>query len=187
VAGGFWLIEAFGVRQTILLAAFVNVLLGLTAVALGILRKRVDVPAAATDAPIESTAPALPTGAVDARAQRLALIAIGVSGFLALAYEVAWTRVLLFVLSASIHAFTIMLTTFLAGLALGSFVLSGRVARMRSPFRLFGVLEICIGAAALGTIRLLARYERYGRSSSCSCVPKDLVRVSSSKRPRHPY
>jgi spermidine synthase len=81
-----------------------------------------------------------------------------VSGFLALAYEVAWTRVLLYVLSASIHAFTIMLTTFLAGLALGSFALAGRVARLRRGVLVFGILEIGIGAAALGTIALLAHY-----------------------------
>ena len=154
-AAGFWLIEAFGVRQTILLTAGVNIALGLTAVVFGMFRTRSDVPAPAATFDWSTTSD---PAAVDDRARRLALIAIGVSGFLALAYEVAWTRVLLFVLSASIHAFTIMLTTFLAGLALGSFALSGRVARLRSGLRLFGWLEIGIGAAALGTVWLLSQY-----------------------------
>jgi spermidine synthase len=92
------------------------------------------------------------------RRARLALVAIGISGFLALAYEVVWTRVLLYVLSASVYAFSIMLTTFLGGLALGSLLLSPRVDRLRSGFRLFGILEILIGAAALLSVLLLSRF-----------------------------
>ncbi|MFN8178407.1 MAG: fused MFS/spermidine synthase [bacterium] len=171
--GGFWLIETFGMRQTIFLTAAVNGLVGATALTLGLRRRREGAAAPVSEgspvsrgsragevAPTSEAASAAdaPTAAAEGSRERLALLAIGVSGFLALAYEVAWTRVLLYVLSASIHAFTIMLTTFLAGLALGSFALAGRVERMRHGFRLFGLLEIGIGAAALGTILLLAHY-----------------------------
>lgn len=43
-----------------------------------------------------------------------------VSGFVSMLYEVAWSRVLVLVLGSSIYAYTIMLSTFLLGLALGA-------------------------------------------------------------------
>ncbi|MBI2070522.1 MAG: fused MFS/spermidine synthase [Elusimicrobia bacterium] len=47
-------------------------------------------------------------------------VIVGLSGFAALLFEVGWTRALALVLGSSIYAFTIMLFTFLLGLALGS-------------------------------------------------------------------
>ena len=46
--------------------------------------------------------------------------AYAVSGFTAMIYEVAWSRVLVLVLGSSTYAYTIMLATFLLGLALGA-------------------------------------------------------------------
>jgi spermidine synthase len=153
-AAGFWLIEAFGVRRTVLLAAAANVAIGLVALALS--------RGASREAEAEAEAEASPAvRGVDDGAPAgpaLLLAAIGLSGFLALGYEVVWTRVLLYVLSTSVHAFTVMLTTFLAGLGLGSLALSGRIARVSRGLVLLGVVEIAIGAAALGTIALLSRY-----------------------------
>src|SRR6185369_5365245 len=45
------------------------------------------------------------------------LVAFAVSGFVALAYEVIWSRVLALIIGSSVYAFSIMLTTFLIGLA----------------------------------------------------------------------
>ena len=45
------------------------------------------------------------------------LLAFGVSGFLALAYEVLWTRYLIYVVGQnSTYAFSTMLVTFLIGI-----------------------------------------------------------------------
>ncbi len=167
-AAGFWLIATFGVRTTVLIAVAANFVIGIVALSLGRAgrpEKADTEPKAgatrATDAAAEpalaATAPAADSAPASSRA-RLALVAIGISGFLALGYEVVWTRVLLYVLSASIHAFSIMLTTFLGGLAIGSLVLAKRVDRMRAPYRFFGFLEIGVGVAALGTVVLLSRY-----------------------------
>lgn len=158
---GFYLIATFGVHKTILMTAAANIVLGVTAVVLGLTRSR----AASGEAPADAGAAAAPAaGAGEAPDDdgvahpRAALAAIGISGFLALAYEVVWTRVLLYVLAATVYAFTIMLATFLAGLAMGSFLLAGRADRLRSGYRLFGVLEILIGGAALLSIVLLSRF-----------------------------
>ncbi len=50
----------------------------------------------------------------------LAASALGLSGFVALTYEVAWTRILALVIGPTTYAFSAMLTTFIGGLACGA-------------------------------------------------------------------
>ena len=52
------------------------------------------------------------------------LIAIALTGFAAMACEVVWTRVLILLLGSSVYAFTIVLSTFLAGLGLGAAIVA---------------------------------------------------------------
>ena len=47
-------------------------------------------------------------------------LVVGVAGAIAMTYEVAWTRLLGLVLGSSVYAFSVMLATFLAGLAAGA-------------------------------------------------------------------
>jgi hypothetical protein len=59
-----------------------------------------------------------------------------VSGFTAMLYEVAWSRVLILVLGSSTYAYTIMLGTFLLGLSLGAYLATrflGRTSNRCSP------------------------------------------------------
>jgi spermidine synthase len=95
--------------------------------------------------------------AADPNLFHLVWIAYGVAGFCALAYQVIWTRILIFVLTTTVYAFATMLTAFLAGLALGSLA-SARwlVPRMGNPLRWFGALQLLVGLAALGSVPLLA-------------------------------
>ncbi|MFH1681114.1 MAG: fused MFS/spermidine synthase [Candidatus Eisenbacteria bacterium] len=161
---GFWLLSQYGIRHTVLFTAIVNLGIGATALILGFGRERVSpAPDGPGEPPAESASPDGRADATDSRA-RLALFSIGASGFLALAYEVVWTRVLLYVLAATVYAFTVMLTTFLGGLALGSLVLAPRVDRLRSGFRLFGILEVLIGATALLSVVLLSQYHKIHNS-----------------------
>jgi spermidine synthase len=51
-----------------------------------------------------------------------ALAIFGVSGFCAMAYEVIWTKLLGLIIGPTIYSFTIVLTTFIIGLALGSLI-----------------------------------------------------------------
>ena len=81
---------------------------------------------------------------------------IGISGFCALGYEVLWTRTLSMVVGASTYSFTIMLVSFLTGIALGSkafgLFLKGFPGACRGPERsmiLFGGVQVVIGLTAL--------------------------------------
>lgn len=71
------------------------------------------------------------------------------SGATGLIYEVLWIRMLGLVFGHTVFAITTVLTAFMAGLGLGSF-LFGRIAdRRQRPLALYGILEIGIGLACL--------------------------------------
>ena len=84
------------------------------------------------------------------RAGLLALLFFG-SGACGLVYQVLWQRRLSLVFGVTTHATSTVLASFMAGLALGSW-LAGRVgARARRPLLWFGVVEALVGATALAT------------------------------------
>ena len=90
--------------------------------------------------------------------RRLVLAAVAVAGFCALALEVLWTRVLLFVLETSVYAFTCMLTCYILGIALGSFLCSRLpLGKMKKPVFALGLVEFLIGLSVLLSIALLGR------------------------------
>ncbi|HMP03726.1 MAG TPA: fused MFS/spermidine synthase [Gemmatales bacterium] len=85
----------------------------------------------------------------------LALIAFFVSGFSALALEVLWSRQLVLLLETSIYAFSVMLGTFLLGIAWGSSQSARSTSMKERPLAGFGLLEIIIGGwSALGLLAL---------------------------------
>lgn len=86
------------------------------------------------------------------------LATYGVAGFVALAYQVFWTRTLVFqfeMMGSTTYAFSAMLTLFLIGLAVCSAVASLLIDRRRDPVRLYDLLQVCIGAAGILSLVLL--------------------------------
>jgi predicted membrane-bound spermidine synthase len=158
VAAGFWLIPHLGLDLTMTAAAGVNVIVGLAAIAL---RGRLG--ASAHGRPLEDPSEA----PLPAHTAALAVAAITISGFAALALEVAWTRLLALVLGGSTYAFTLMLATFILGIALGSRWVALPRWRTIDPVLLLGGL-LC--AVALVLAISIPYYERLpyavGRLSS---------------------
>jgi spermidine synthase len=79
----------------------------------------------------------------------IVLVCFALSGFIALSYEVIWSRVLALIIGSSVYAFSIMLTTFLIGLALGASTAARFVDRIRRPVLAFALIELGVGAASL--------------------------------------
>jgi spermidine synthase len=78
--------------------------------------------------------------------RRVVLAATFVSGFVALALEVLWTRMLAEGTGSNIYVFTTILAVFLFGIAVGSFL----YRRFSRPEReRLGVLGLCLGAIGL--------------------------------------
>jgi hypothetical protein len=59
------------------------------------------------------------------------VLGISLSGFVSMIYEVAWSRTLSLLVDSSVYGFSIMLTTFLVGIALGSYFFSRKVDIIR--------------------------------------------------------
>ena len=77
------------------------------------------------------------------------------SGFSALVYQVVWLRSLSLIFGVTVYAASTVLTSFMGGLALGSW-LGGRAAdRLRRPLFGFAAVEIGIGLFALAVPHLL--------------------------------
>ncbi|MCB9761897.1 MAG: fused MFS/spermidine synthase [Alphaproteobacteria bacterium] len=72
-----------------------------------------------------------------------------VSGATALVYQNIWARQLQLVFGTSQFAIATVLSAFMAGLAMGGFVMARYADRLTRPLRTYGLIEIGIGAYAL--------------------------------------
>jgi len=72
-------------------------------------------------------------------ARKAAFLAFAASGAAALCYEVVWSRALAMTIGSSIYSFSLILETFLIGIAAGSAAMSAFMGRKASPFVGIGV------------------------------------------------
>ncbi|RJP71132.1 MAG: spermidine synthase [Candidatus Abyssobacteria bacterium SURF_17] len=150
---GFVLIGWIGISRSEHLAAAINVLVGLAALALhhrfGYLfaDSEVSVGIAEQTEPQERRSGVL----------WVVLLIFGVSGMLALAYEVLWARMLVFLLGSSIYSFTMILVVYLLGLTAGSLFSARIIDRNKRPFYVFGSLEVLIGISVFAGLLLFRR------------------------------
>ncbi|MEJ2206124.1 MAG: fused MFS/spermidine synthase [Gemmatimonadota bacterium] len=154
IAAGFFLILLLGTRQAAYAAGAVNLLI---AGIVFLLHRRGTTRPATASVPeeVEATTSTGGSSAYPARAVRLALWAIGLAGFCALALEVFWTRSLVFFLDNSTHAFTTILTAFLLGIGIGSLVVSAFIDTRRRLLGWLGLIEVLIGLSAVLAIPTL--------------------------------
>ena len=81
----------------------------------------------------------------------VALLLFFFSGFVSLIFQVVWLKMLVLVFGNTVWASSTLLTAFMAGLAIGSW-LFGRIAdRTKSSLRLYGIIEGIIGVYAVLT------------------------------------
>ncbi|MGD0897080.1 MAG: fused MFS/spermidine synthase [Thermoguttaceae bacterium] len=83
------------------------------------------------------------------RERRLVAIVFFLSGACALIDEVVWARLLKLTLGNTVHASAIVVSTFMAGLALGALVARRWTDRVARPLRAYAVLETVVALAAL--------------------------------------
>jgi spermidine synthase len=101
--------------------------------------------------PAEASPKNQPVWQLDRKAHRPVLIAIGLIGFFALAYEILWTRVLLLFLGNTVYAFSLMLSAYLVGIAIGG-ALYARLAHPElNEKKLFCLLTVLMAISILAT------------------------------------
>ena len=89
--------------------------------------------------------------------QVLALLVI-CSGAVSLVYEVFWTRLLSHLLGGSLYAFSTMMTSFLAGIALGSALASRFAATAERSVAGFALAQLGIAACTAASYAAVVRY-----------------------------
>ena len=140
----FWWIPSIGLQATVLAGAALNFVVGAVALFVSgwIKEERRGANGSGdsqTDTSEEMFTP---------REITLAVVGIGLSGFVAMLYEVVWTRMLALALGSSTHAFSLMLITFIAGIAVGAWRV-GRWKRLRRTLDAFGWAELALAITLL--------------------------------------
>ncbi len=143
LAVSFVLVPALGVRATGLAAAGLGLVAAVIALSLNI-------PVA--HEPVQAR---LPTETRGAGGSRLALLLYAIAGGIALGYEVAWSQAIVQFISTRSFAFSVVLATYLAGLALGAALFARRTERLSDPWWTFGLLITLAGLVALAELALL--------------------------------
>ncbi|MDH5537490.1 MAG: fused MFS/spermidine synthase, partial [Betaproteobacteria bacterium] len=145
MACGFYLIGSLGIHVTVYLAVAGNLGLGLIAWAASSRSAQ----AVAAARPGVEMAPAASGGEPFPRSRHgLLLFALGLSGLTSFAYEIYWTRSLVFLLGNSTYALTTMLTAFIAGIALGGYLVRLIADRVTDRVALFGWIQVLIAVCA---------------------------------------
>ena len=134
---GFVLMPYLGISHTIKIAVALNFLVFLCALFLNKV-------AEAREEEI-SQAPII----YSSETAKLATLVIGISGFSAMALEVAWTRALHMVFGITTYAFTTMLASFLLGIVIGSALISRYIERVKNLPLLLAYIEMGAGFTAL--------------------------------------
>ena len=142
ITSGFLLIKWIGLPGTIITAGIINILLA--TIVWTLVRKQYAEPV------IEKP---------DTRTQStnkqfyITLLAISlVTGVASFIYEIGWIRMLSLVLGSSTHAFELMLSAFILGLALGGFWIRKRIELIGNPVRFLAWVQVAMGCLALSTL-----------------------------------
>jgi spermidine synthase/tetratricopeptide (TPR) repeat protein/MFS family permease len=147
---GFFLIRLYTLDGTIWIAAAVNILVGIAAY---ILAKDIKQESSVSQTPDKSsTAAKYPQSIITPAIA----VAVG-SGFISMVYELTWIRLLTTLLGSSTYSFSVMLIAFIGGIALGGWIISIVIGRVKN---LMFLLAICQAGAALFMLATLPLYER---------------------------
>jgi predicted membrane-bound spermidine synthase len=145
LASGFLLIRFLGLPWTIRLAGLINIAIALSIWLLA--RKQ-------AGEPLRTGVPSGKMAKTAVGRYRLFLFASFVTGAASFIYEIGWIRMLNLVLGSSTHAFELMLSAFILGLALGGLWIHNRIDGVAVPARMLAWVQIAMGGFALLTLPL---------------------------------
>ena len=147
LASGFWFISWVGLPGTIMIAGFINLILALVV-------WRLSDNEASTSA--KKLAQSINERSIPNRDREpgyhLFLLIALITGLASFIYEIGWIRMLNLVLGSSTHAFELMLSAFITGLALGGFWIRRRIDQYSHPVRILAFVQLAMGGLALGTL-----------------------------------
>ncbi|MBU4414038.1 MAG: fused MFS/spermidine synthase [Proteobacteria bacterium] len=163
IFAGYLLPTLVGIKMTIYMTAVTNMGIALLILLLAKLSThRSRLPAHSLPATSTSLWPVGASAQGGERWHSIAiLVAFGLAGLASMIYEVGWARVLALILGSSTYAFTTMLVTFLAGIALGSFLFARLWGKRRVSLAMLGAIELGIGLTAFAMMPILGKLPYY--------------------------
>jgi len=149
---GFVLLHTLGIDRTVRVAALINLAIGISLWPRG--KERV------SGEPGQGAGTGAPERRVRATRGVSAnglLLLFAASGFISLSLEVIWTRLLIQVVGSSTYAFSMILGSFLAGIAIGSWILSRWIKETSLSPPTFAWLLVGIGGLSSLFVPLVSR------------------------------
>lgn len=147
LAGGFYVVEEWGLEFGMVATSLANSAIGGLFYALS-----------RSDDGSGYAVPGVPSAAHPSEPQRsgytesqgrTAFWCIGAAGALSMLYELVWIRLLILSIGGTVHSFSTMLASFIAGIALGSALVGLLLRRSRNALALFGLCELGIALSVL--------------------------------------
>ena len=156
---GFWLISLLGIWGTLIFAVSINIAIGLFCVRLAgsiaaspsLLSKNLSQKDESKSTELTSQRTAI----------NAALIIFAVSGFCAMSYEVIWTRLLGLIVGPTTYSFTVVLVTFIFGLALGSMFFGWLADKTGKPLWLLISTQTAAALFAFATSQLFGNSQLF--------------------------
>lgn len=142
---GFYLIPSYGYKGSLLIAGITNTIIG--AVFVLFFREKKD------EKPNETRTITTHNSANKSIITSL-IICSFFTGFASFIYEIGWVRMLNQVLGSSTHAFELMLSSFILGLALGGLWIRLRIKSLKNPLLTLIKVQIIMGCLSLLSIFL---------------------------------
>ena len=140
-ASAFVFMRLWGVQSTIWMTALLN--LAIAAVIFLVFKS-----------PVQGSTTHEPKSSPLDNREKLILLSFGLSGMVALVYQIAWNRILSLLLGSSVYAFSLILTVFILGLALGTASFSRLLSKFSNYMKVYGITQIIIGISSLLIIPL---------------------------------
>ena len=146
LVSGFILIRLLGLPWTIRLAGLINIALALIVWFLAGGRQETSLNSKAMEDGLHKQE--------GGGRYKLFLFASFVTGAASFIYEIGWIRMLSLVMGSSTHAFELMLSAFIFGLAFGGLWIQLRIDRLVIPERYLAHVQVLMGLLALSTLLL---------------------------------
>lgn len=141
LVSGFILIKTFGLPGTMVTAGLINIGIGFITL---LIIKNVSI----KTQPQQTISQIL----IRNKFYYLMLCTAFFTGVASFFYEIAWIRMLTLVLGATTHAFELMISAFILGLALGSLWIKRRIDKLTSPVMVLGYIQLLMATFALLTL-----------------------------------
>ena len=148
---GLYLIPAHGIQTAFVVAAAVNLAVAAIAIAAGYA-----LPPVPVRDKLAPDGPSADASLEFAPARQTVLIVFALSGFMSLALEVIWFRVLVLLIRPTVYGFAMMLAMLLFGIGAGSYLVTPLLKRERPWLFILSMLELLLAVVAILSIQTLA-------------------------------